>query len=1005
MSPRTEVLLGGDFYVTGGTLRPDAPCYVERQADKQLCQSLLNGEFCYVLTSRQMGKSSLMIRTVRRLRQDGVAVAVLDLTAIGQNLTIEQWYDGLVSRLGQQLRLEDELAAFWASHPEFGPLQRWTAALEQVVLKQIASEVVIFVDEIDIVRSLPFSTDEFFAAIRECYNRRSHEPAFNRLAFGLLGVATPTDLIRDTRMTPFNIGRRIELNDFTPEEARPLAAGLGPDGHTAGELLNRVLYWTGGHPYLTQRLCRALADDISAQLTQSPPGSPPAPPVLPTIRDVDRAAEKLFLSRQARDRDDNLIFVRERILRSEVDVTALLLLYRKIHLGELVHDDETNPLVSILHLSGIARGVNGYLQVRNRIYRQVFDLVWIQTNMPEAEVRRQKRAGRRGMFIGFATAAVLLLSYLVLGPIWREYREATLARKTAEGLERVYGRAKAYRDSFETKIELGLGGSTVPVGGSGSLTYEAPDRVILAFKSQLSSPDTELEYRSAGPFGVLYSPAEKEFQPLLRTDGRMPRDLSVFISRSLATNLGAAVLGAQPSPGAPKANDGSVPAPPRPPKRGEGGFLIPRPQSVNPRTGSLFPGLESLPPQIGPLSVLPVYRLFLEPGAARHFLEQAQNLLPAGYAQIDGQPARILEWDYEAKPFLDSLGVKEDPAAPTRIPIRAWINTSNNLVLQLRIDLSNWARRLAGTPPELPVTSLVITENHRSIQIDSLSPNTPDSAPERPEKGRGPGHRGPHLTNLLALLERAGTDTEALSRLLQSGPGLFGGGIPADAKAVERLSLPPLNFGKLVSPQREFTRLIPARLRFVPANLIDLSDYYNAAFEQTWHPGVENNNLKMLSTGVLQMGGTPFDVRGIVQLGGKRLRDVGGHYPQQISGIKIGRICRALNFLHGTGYPAARDGIQVGAYIIHYANGHQETIPLIYGEDLRDWVEGSDRSTSLSRATIVWRASNDARFVVRLFKSTWINPLPDTEITSIDFVSSMADPAPFLIALTTEPAL
>src|SRR6266852_3009207 len=59
--------------------------------------------------------------------------------------------------------------------------------------------LVIFIDEIDAVRSLPFSTDEFFAGIRECYNRRTQDPAFNRLTFCLLGVATPSDLIQDTR--------------------------------------------------------------------------------------------------------------------------------------------------------------------------------------------------------------------------------------------------------------------------------------------------------------------------------------------------------------------------------------------------------------------------------------------------------------------------------------------------------------------------------------------------------------------------------------------------------------------------------------------------------------------------------------------------------------------------------------------------------------------------------------------------------------------------------------
>ena len=217
---------------------------------------------------------------------------------------------GLISRLGQQLDLEDELFDFCSAHPEWGPLQRWVTAIEQVVLKRITGNVVIFVDEIDIVRSLPFSTDEFFAAIREFYNRRSREAAFGRLAFGLLGVATPTDLIRDTRMTPFNIGRRVELNDFTAAEAAPLARGLTGEESIARDLLTRVLHWTGGHPYLTQRLCRALAEALTPEVSEGI-GEATLPPLLPNARTVDLLAEKLFLSRQARDRDDNLIFVRE----------------------------------------------------------------------------------------------------------------------------------------------------------------------------------------------------------------------------------------------------------------------------------------------------------------------------------------------------------------------------------------------------------------------------------------------------------------------------------------------------------------------------------------------------------------------------------------------------------------------------------------------------------------------------------------------------------------------
>jgi hypothetical protein len=97
------------FYQTGGNLPQNAPSYVERQADTDLYEGLQRGEFCYVLTARQMGKSSLMVRTAARLREEGIAVAVLDLTAIGQNLTVEQWYDGLLVHLGRQFDREEEL--------------------------------------------------------------------------------------------------------------------------------------------------------------------------------------------------------------------------------------------------------------------------------------------------------------------------------------------------------------------------------------------------------------------------------------------------------------------------------------------------------------------------------------------------------------------------------------------------------------------------------------------------------------------------------------------------------------------------------------------------------------------------------------------------------------------------------------------------------------------------------------------------------------------------------
>ena len=126
-------------------------------------------------------------------------------------------------------------------------------------------------------------------------------------------------------------------------------------------------------------------------------------------RDVDRVCDELFLSRRARERDDNLVFVRERMLRSEVDTASLLTVYAKVRRGAKIADDPSDPLVTVLRLSGITRVEHGRLGVRNRIYGQVFDGRWVRSCLPGAELRRQRAAYMRGLKLASGVLVPLLL--------------------------------------------------------------------------------------------------------------------------------------------------------------------------------------------------------------------------------------------------------------------------------------------------------------------------------------------------------------------------------------------------------------------------------------------------------------------------------------------------------------------------------------------------------------------------------------------------------------------
>ncbi|WP_144875252.1 AAA-like domain-containing protein, partial [Hyella patelloides] len=305
--------------------------------------------------------------------QQGYACVSLDMTNIGsQTISPLQWYKGIASELwrGFQLTTKIKLKSWWEEHKELSSVQQLNRFISDVILTSLETDkIFILIDEIDSVLSLDFSTDDFFALIRYCYNARAENPDYNRLSFALFGVATPSNLIEDHTRTPFNIGTAIELTGFTQEEATPLVSGLG-DGFKNPEIvLQEILKWTGGQPFLTQKLCKLTVEHCQEADNCCLPGEETA-----WVKDL--VTEKIINNWEAQDEPEHLRTIRDRIFQNEALASRLLSLAEQILTNGLIPADNS-PEQTYLLLSNLVVKKNSKLILRNLIYQKIFDREWI----------------------------------------------------------------------------------------------------------------------------------------------------------------------------------------------------------------------------------------------------------------------------------------------------------------------------------------------------------------------------------------------------------------------------------------------------------------------------------------------------------------------------------------------------------------------------------------------------------------------------------------------------
>ena len=359
-------------YQVGGSLNVNASTYVVRQADLELFEALSRDEFCYIFNCRQMGKSSLRVRVKNLLERQGTACVSIDMTNIGsQSIAPLQWYKSIASEIWRGLNLigKVSLKQWWELDSDLTPIQQLNLFISDLVLPLIeADKIVIFIDEIDSILSLNFNTDDFFALIRYFYNERAENPEFKRLSFALFGVATPTELIRDSSRTPFNIGTAIALSGFTVAEAQPLAQGLKCCFIDPDRVLQEIISWTGGQPFLTQKICKLAIETYTSIDNLSSEAQ---------IQWIQKLIQtKIIHSWETQDEPEHLKTICDRLLRNQTRASRLIGLSAEIQRQGFIEADDSPEQRNLL-LSNLVVKQENLLIFRNRIYQQIFNLDWL----------------------------------------------------------------------------------------------------------------------------------------------------------------------------------------------------------------------------------------------------------------------------------------------------------------------------------------------------------------------------------------------------------------------------------------------------------------------------------------------------------------------------------------------------------------------------------------------------------------------------------------------------
>jgi len=186
---------------------------------------------------------------------------------------------------------------------------------------------------------------------------------------------------------------------------------------------------------------------------------------------------------------------------------------------------------------------------------------------------------------------------------------------------------------------------------------------------------------------------------------------------------------------------------------------------------------------------------------------------------------------------------------------------------------------------------------------------------------------------------------------------------------------------------------------------IDLKDHLTLKFEDIDKD--PDSAWRYVPHGDQTFDGTPFQMQGNMQVAGLRAARENRKFATSVRGIPVNRRGSRLHVLHGAGENLA-NGVPLASLVLNFADGTKQTLPLVYGQNVRNWYKSRTDSDQVSDpgSKVVWTGTSPRsdRFgmTLRLYRSSFALNFPGVEVQSIDFISLMSESVSVIAGLTLE---